>query len=126
MYQSLMEIQRAGVHTAIHHPSYTEAGNVKGYIIQNGNAAVSKSAQSKIKNLAYTLSAPFRAVMRQIVQSRAGDRASTGGLTNIKSPTSSASTPKEMVSQSGVAYSVVGGSGGGGKFKPPPPSFIWG
>ena len=121
-----MSIQRVGVHTATHHPSVNETGNRTGYRILNGSTTVSKSAQSKIKNLADKLSAPFRAVMRQIVQSRAGDRASTGGLTNIKSPTSSASTPKEMVSQSGVAYSVVGGSGGGGNFKPPPPSFIWG
>jgi hypothetical protein len=121
-----MSIQRVGVHTATHHPSVNEAGNRTGYRILNGSTTVSKSAQSKIKNLADKLSAPFRAVMRQIVQSRAGDRASTGGLTNIKSPTSSASTPKEMVSQSGVAYQIVGGAGGMGKFKPPPPSFIWG
>jgi hypothetical protein len=121
-----MSIQPAGVHTATHNPRVTVAGNSTGYRILNDGGTVSKSAQSKIKNLAYTLSAPFRAVMRQIVQSRAVDHASTGGLTNIKSPASSASTPKAMVSQSGVVYEVVGERGGVGKFKPPPPDFIWG
>lgn len=121
-----MEIQRAGVHTATPHPSVNEAGNSTGYRILNDSATVSKSTQSKIKNLAYTLSAPFRAVMRQIVQSRAGERASTGGLTNIKSPAPSARTHKEMVSQSGVVYEVVGGAGGSGKFKPRPTHSIRG
>ena len=121
-----MEIQRAGVYTATHHPSVNEAGNSTSYRILNDSAPVSKSAQSKIKNLAYTLSTPFRALMRQIVQSRVSDRTSTGRLTNIKSPAPSASTHKEMVSQSGVVYEVVGVRGGVGKFKPPPPDFIWG
>lgn len=121
-----MSIRSAGVHTATHHPSVTEAGNGKSYRILNDSGTVSKSAQSKIKNLVYTLSTPFRALLRQIVQSRAGDRSSASGLTNIKSMTSSFSTHKEMVSQSGVAYEVVGGAVGSGKFKPPPPNFIWG
>lgn len=121
-----MEIQRAGVHTATHHPNVNEAGNSTGYRILNDSATVSKSAQSKIKNLAYTLSTPFRALMRQIVQSRVSDRASTGGLTNIKSPAPSAGNRMEEISQSGVVYEVVGESRGVGKFKPPPPNFIWG
>ena len=121
-----MSTRPAGVHTATHHPRVTVAGNSTGYRILNDGGTVSKSAQSKIKNLAYTLSAPFRAVMRQIVQSRAVDHASTGGLTNIKSPASSASSRMEEISQSGVIYEVVGESGGVGKFKPPPPNFIWG
>ena len=120
-----MSIQPAGVHTATHHPRVTVAGNSTGYRILNDGGTVSKSAQSKIKNLAYTLSAPFRAVMRQIVQSRAGDRASTGGLTNIKSPAPSAGNRMEVISQSSVVYEVVGESRGVGKLKPLPPNFDW-
>jgi len=120
-----MSIKRTGVHTATHPTSHTEAGKSTGYRILKDSATVSKSAQSKIKNLAYTLSTPFRALIRQIVQNRAGDRTSTVGLTNIKSPASSVSAPKQMVAQSSVAYEVVGGGGGVGKFKPPPPNFDW-
>jgi hypothetical protein len=120
-----MSIHRAGVHTATHHPSVNEAGNSASYKIRNDSTTVSKSAQSKIKNLAYTLSAPFRALMRQIVQSRVSDRASTGGLTNIKSPAPSASSRTEEISQSSVVYEVIGGAGGSGKLKPLPPNFDW-
>jgi hypothetical protein len=120
-----MSTRPAGVHTATHHPSVNEAGNSASYEIRNDSTTVSKSVQSKIKNLAYMLSAPFRALMRQIVQSRVSDRASTAGLTNIKSPAPSARTHKEMVSQSGVVYEVVGERRGVGKFKPPPPDFDW-
>ena len=121
-----MSIQRAGIHAATHHPRVTVASDSTTYRILNDSATVSKSAQSKIKNLAYTLSTPFRALMRQIVQSRVSDPASTGGLTNIKSPASPASSRMEEVSQSGVVYEVIGESRGVGKFKPPPPNFIWG
>jgi hypothetical protein len=121
-----MNIHRPSVQTTTRPPSINEAGKSTGYRILNNGGTVSKSAQSKIKNLAYTLSAPFRAVMRQIVQSRASDRANTGGLTNIKSPVSSASNSREIISQSSVAYEVVGGGGGVSKFKSPPHDFIWG
>lgn len=121
-----MTIQRAGVHTATHHPRVTVAGSSTGYRILPDGGTVSKSAQSKIKNLAYTLSTPFRALMRQIVHSRAGDRASTGGLINIKSPASSASATKPMTVQASLADAVITMSQGTAKFKLPPPDFIRG
>ncbi len=121
-----MTIQPAGVHSGTHNPTVNRAGNSKGYRVLPDGGTVSKSAQSKIKNLAYTLSTPFRALMRQIVHSRAGDRASTGGLINIKSPASSASATKPMTVQAGLADAAITMSQGTAKFKPPPPDFIWG
>ena len=103
----------------------TEVSPLKGYRVIKDDGIASKSLKSKVKNLLYTLSSPFRALTRQHVQSKLTNQSTSVGMSNIKSTNSSASTHKEMVSQSGVVYEVVGGRGGVGKFKPPPPDFIW-
>lgn len=92
------------------HSSPRAAGETA-YTVIKGKT-ISKSAQSTIKNLAYTLSTPFRALVRQIVQNRAGERASSAGMINIKSAAVPARTVGERISQSGVSYEVVGVSEG--------------
>jgi hypothetical protein len=81
------------------HHSLTDTGSPKGYPILSGNRTVSKSAQSKIKNLAYTLSLPFRMLAKQIIQSRSHERSGFDPMTNIKSAVSSANPGKEMIVQ---------------------------
>ena len=88
-----------------------EVHDSKGYKVLEGSRTVSKSIQSKIKNLAYTLSVPFRALMRQTVQGRVGGSANSAGVINIKStPPSrplSAENKMEPRSNPGLDYEVI-------------------
>lgn len=84
--------------------SVTRSG--EGQKTLNDSRTVSKSAQSKIKNLAYTLSSPFRALVKQIIQSRSHERAGFNPMTNIKSPVSPANQGKQMTLQTGEAVEV--------------------
>lgn len=91
------------------------------YVILSGeNQPVSKSLQSKIKNLLYTLSTPFRALIRLELERRIGQRAENSGcLINIKStplPRSSANERQmELASQPERGYTVISTKEGYGK-----------
>lgn len=94
-----MPIQGISPHSRNDHAETGKADSPKGYRILSGNRTVSKSAQSKIKNLAYTLSLPFRMLAKQIIQSRSPERSGCDPMTNIKSAVSSANPGKEMIVQ---------------------------
>lgn len=102
-----MPIQRLPSGASGSLPNTTETSSPKGYRILSNDRTVSKSAQSKIKNLAHFLSTPFRAVMRQFVQGKTGDSTVARGLINIKSAPAPAPASTEVISQSGVAYEVL-------------------
>ena len=74
------------------------------YSVQK-NKTTSQSAQSKLKNLAYTLSRPFRSLMKGHIEKSIGPRNSMGAMKNINAQTTSnrktqvdsKSTPKTSV-----------------------------
>jgi hypothetical protein len=84
----------------------------------------SKSTKSKLKNLAYTLSRPFRSLMKGHIEKSIGTRNSMDAIKNVNSrPTpnsktgaDSTSTPETSkaisTSPSPPNYEVVGGQGG--------------
>jgi len=89
-------------------------------VLSNENEAVSKSLQSKVKNLLYTLSTPFRALIRLELHRRIGQREENSAVfKNIKStpiPRATAHEGKvEIASQPERGYTVVSGKGGYGK-----------
>jgi len=93
------------------------------YSVQK-NKTTSQSAQSKLKNLAYTLSRPFRSLMKGHIEKSIGTRNSMDAMKNINARTTSnlktqvdsTSTPKtsEAISTASGSptYTVVGGQGG--------------
>jgi hypothetical protein len=91
-----MVIQRASTSAAHASHQATEVQSSKGYRVLHDSRTVSKSAQSKIKNLAYTLSTPFRALVKQIIQNRTDKASDFNPMTNIKSPASQSSPAKEI------------------------------
>jgi hypothetical protein len=109
------------------HPINTEAyrasttASHSGYVILSGeNQPVSKSLQSKIKNLLHTLSTPFRALIRIELGRRIGQGTeNSGGLINIKStPMSRSSTNDrkvEFASQPERGYTIISTKEGYGK-----------
>ena len=100
------------------------------------NRTPSKSAQSKLKNLAYTLSRPFRSLMKGHIEKSIGTRSSMDAIKNINTQiTQSRKTGADSTSPlktSGVIntasgqsnYEIVSGQGGHG----PPTLFkrFWG
>ena len=98
------------------------------YSVQK-NKTTSQSAQSKLKNLAYTLSRPFRSLMKGHIEKSIGPRNSMGAIKNINAQTTSnrktqvdsTSTPKtsEAISTASgsQAYEVVSRRGG---YRSPP------
>jgi hypothetical protein len=84
----------------------------------------SKSAKSKLKNLAYTLSRPFRSLMKGHIEKSMGTKNSMDAMKNINAQTTSirkteadsTSTPKTsgaISTPSGSSkYTVVGGPEG--------------
>jgi hypothetical protein len=106
-----MSIQRASINVGREQNGFAEVRSSHGYKLLNDSRTVSKSAQSKIKNLAYTLGSPFRAVMRQLIQSRAGSSGRSAEVINIKSTPlprySSAENKPESHSKPDAAYEVI-------------------
>lgn len=106
-----MSIQRAAVNVGSRQNEFAEVRSSQGYKLLNDSRTVSKSAQSKIKNLAYTLGSPFRTVMRQLIQSRAGSGGKAANVINIKSTPmprfSSAENKPESRSKPDAAYEVI-------------------
>jgi hypothetical protein len=88
-------------------------------VLSDKNRTVSKSFQSKAKNLLYTLSKPFRALIRLELQQRVAQKEETRGLISIKStPIPRITTHDrrtEFVSQSNRGYVIVSESEGHGK-----------
>ena len=72
------------------------------YTLLNGeNRTPSKSFLSKLKNLGYTLSSPFRALTRARIENTIGSRNSSIAMMNIKSE-------QRLVSFNKSDYLVVG------------------
>lgn len=94
-----MAIERSSLQFKSNHAETVNVDSPKSHKIIYESRTVSKSAQSKIKNLAYTLSLPFRALAKQIIQSRSHERSNFNPMTNVKSPVSSANPGKEMTLQ---------------------------
>jgi hypothetical protein len=98
-------------------------------LYESQNRTSSQSATSKLKNLAYTLSRPFRSLMKGHIEKSIGPRNSMGAMKNINASTTtsrktaadSTSTPQTSGSISKAsdssAYKVVGGQGG---YRSPP------
>lgn len=97
----------------------------KNYVLHESQSrTLSKSAKSKLKNLAYTLSQPFRSLMKDHLEKSVGTRNSKDAMQNINAPTTSirktgpdsASTPKKFgtinTTNGRSAYEIVGGNGG--------------
>jgi hypothetical protein len=101
-----MTIQRASTSAAHASHQATEVQSSKGYKVLHDSRTVSKSAQSKIKNLAYTLSAPLRALVKQIILNRTDKKSDFDPMTNIKSPASQSSPAKEIRTLSTTGESV--------------------
>ena len=109
-------------HTQVHGNAETPK-NDKNYNLHE-NRTLSQSAQSKLKNLAYTLSRPFRSLMKGHIEKSIGTRNSMDAMKNINAPTTSNRTTRADSTSppktSGVidtangtsAYKIVGGKGG--------------
>ena len=83
-------------------------------VLSGENRTQSKSFQSKLKNLLYTLSTPFRAALKTRVEASLGNRMSPGGVDNVKT----------MTTRQGEAIGLSGGQGGyNSKIKFPPGTF---
>ena len=102
-----MTIQRASTSAAHASHQATEVQSSKGYRVLHDSRTVSKSAQSKIKNLAYTLSSPFRALVKQIIQNRTDKASDFNPMTNIKSSASQSSPAKEITLSTGESVEVI-------------------
>ena len=91
------------------------------YVVLGGeNRTASKSLLSKAKNLLYTLSTPFRALIRTELHRRVGQREENSAVfKNIKSTPMPRSTTNErkteFSSQLNQGYTVVSEKGGYGK-----------
>ena len=90
----------------------TKASNSDYVVLGDENRTVSKSLLSKAKNLLYTLSTPFRALIRTELHRRVGQREENSAvLKNIKSipmPRSTNNERKaEFENQSAPKYRIV-------------------
>ena len=123
-------------HRSVHEDAEIPKTN-KNYILHESQSRTrSQSAQSKLKNLAYTLSRPFRSLMKGHIEKSIGTRNSMDAMKNINAPiVSSRKTGTDSTSPlktSGVIntasgqsnYEIVSGQGGHG----PPTLFkrFWG
>ncbi len=93
--------------------SNTTASN-SGYVVLSGDRTASKSLLSKAKNLLYTLSTPFRALMRVELHRRVGQgEENSAAFKNIKStpmPRSTNSEAKpEFANHSEKGYRIISG-----------------
>lgn len=88
------------------------------------NRTQSKSIRSKLKNLGYTLSRPFRSLMKEHIEKSIGTRHSGIATKDIKGPvTSIRTTPSDLARSpktsennypppNQVNYEITGGKGG--------------
>ena len=111
-------------HTPVHGDAETPKTD-KNYIIYGSQGRTSsKSAKSKFKNLAYTLSRPFRFLMKGHIEKSIGARNSMDAMKKINAPTtsnrktetdsmSSSKTSEVMnTTNSQSTYEIVGRHGG--------------
>jgi hypothetical protein len=99
--------------------SNTTASN-SGYVVLSGDRTASKSLLSKAKNLLYTLSTPFRALMRVELHRRVGQgEENSAAFKNIKSTPMPRSTTSEVkpgfASQPDRGYTIISTKEGYGK-----------
>lgn len=111
-------------HTPVHGNAETPKTNKSYSLYESKRPTSSQSAKSKLKNLAYTLSRPFRSLMKGHIEKSIGTRNSMDAMKNINAQTTSnrkteadsTSTPKitrTINTASGPkSYTVVGGQGG--------------
>lgn len=86
----------------------TPSADSPSYTLLNGeNRTPSKSFLSKLKNLGYTLSSPFKALTRGKIENSIGSRNSSVAMMNIKSE-------QRPVAFGKFDYQVVGGKEGYG------------
>lgn len=116
-------------HTPVHGNAETPKTNKSYSLYESQSRTSSQSAKSKLKNLAYTLSRPFRSLMKGHIEKSIGTRNSMDAMKNINAQTTSirkaevdsTSTPKTSgaISTDGSpsTYKVVGGQGG---YRSPP------
>ena len=107
-------------------PIQSTPENQKSYQIYEvtENSTTSKSLKSKLKNFAYTLSRPFRFLMKVHIENSIGTRHSAIALKDIKGPVTSicttqaasARSPKTSENthppSSQASYEIAGGKGG--------------
>jgi hypothetical protein len=115
------------IHSAHNNCVNTEAylhnakvGNSDYVILGDENRTASKSLLSKAKNLLYTLSTPFRTLIRVELHRRVGQKEENSvALKNIKSTPMPRSTTNErkaeFASQPERGYTIVSEEGGYGK-----------
>ena len=111
-------------HRSVHEDAESRKIN-KNYILHESQSRTrSQSAQSKLKNLAYTLSRPFRSLMKGHIEKSIGTRNSMDSMKNIRETTTSIrktgadstsplKTSGAINTVSGQSnYEIVGGQGG--------------
>ncbi len=108
--------------TPIQSNSDNQEGN-QAYEIKK-NRTLSKSIQSRLKNLGYTLSRPFRFLMKGHIEKSIGTRHSAIALKDIKGPVTSICTTQAALARSPKTsennhpppsqanYEIAGGKGG--------------
>jgi hypothetical protein len=111
-------------HTPVHGNAETPKTNKSYSLYESKNSTSSQSAKSKLKNLAYTLSRPFRSLMKGHIEKSIGTRNSMGAMKNINAQTTSnrkteadsTSPPKTSgvinIANGQSTYEVVGRQGG--------------
>jgi hypothetical protein len=111
-------------HTPVHGNAETPKTTKNYSVYESKDRTSSQSAKSKLKNLAYTLSRPFRSLMKGHIEKSIGTQNSMGAMKNINAQTTSirkteadsTSTPKTsgaISTASGPStYKVVGGQEG--------------
>lgn len=98
----------------------TKVSNSDYVVLGDENRTASKSLLSKAKNLLYSLSTPFRALIRVELHRRVGQKEeNSAALKNIKSTSMAHSTTHErkaeFASQPERGYTIVSEKGGYGK-----------
>ena len=111
-------------HTPVHGNAETPKSNKNYFVYESQGRTSSQSAKSKLKNLAYTLSRPFRSLMKGHIEKSIGTRNSMDVMKKINAPTTSnRKTEADSMSSSKTSgvinlangqstYKIVGGHGG--------------
>jgi hypothetical protein len=76
-------------HTPVHGNAETSKTNKSYSLYESQSRTGSQSAKSKLKNLAYTLSRPFRSLMKGHIEKSIGTRNSMDAMKNINAQTTS-------------------------------------
>ena len=111
-------------HTPVQGNAETPKSNKNYIVYESQGRTSSQSAKSKLKNLAYTLSRPFRSLMKGHIEKSIGTRNSMDAMKKINAPTTSirktgtdsTSPPKTSgainTAKGPSTYETVGGNGG--------------